>query len=444
MADNAESPVYRRSRLASLLPAGSLARSVSILVGGAAVAQGLTLVSSVVINRLYSPASFGQYGAASALVAVLVTVGSLKYDLAIPLPHDENVAANIVTLSIVVSAGLAGISALLLIVAGGSVLHLFNADALLPYAWLLLAAQLGGSVYNVLLSFAIRHKQFRTIARTRITQSVANVGTQIAIGLVSGSPAGLMAGETLGLTAGSGRLGRQAWRTSTGALRQVSLAGIRAVARRYRNFAILSSPAALLNSIGYYSPLLLMVALYGAKTGGLFAFGQRLIQAPVVLLTTSISQVFVAEAAVLARDDPSALRSLFSTTVRRLAMIGTPLVLALAVAAPLLTGPVFGSRWEQAGLYVAILAPFFLFQLAASPLGGTLDVLERQDLHLIREILRVTITGGSVVAASALSLSAVQAVAVLSAAGSVAYILYGLISWYAIVRAGNPDARLPR
>ncbi|MEO9119803.1 MAG: oligosaccharide flippase family protein [Solirubrobacteraceae bacterium] len=442
MAEELDASASRRARLASLLPAGSLGRSVSVLAGGAAVAQGLTLVSSVLINRLYSPASFGQYGAASSLVALVTTIGSLKYDLAIPLPGDEKVAANLVALSVFVLAGLAATSALLLIVAGGSILHLFNAQALMPYAWLLLVAQLGGCVYNVFLSFAIRQKQFQTIARTRITQAVANVGTQIAIGLVSASPAGLMAGETMGLTAGSGRLGRDAWRVSSVAIKQVSFAGIRAVAHRYRKFAILSSPAALLNAIGYYSPLLLVVALYGARTGGLFALGQRLIQAPVVLLTMSISQVFVAEAAVLAREDPPALRALFSRTIRRLAMLGTPVVLVLAVAAPLLTGPVFGSRWEQAGIYVTILAPFFLCQLAASPLGGTLDVLERQDLHLIREIARVTITSGAVVAASALNLSAEQAIAVLSAAGSVAYILYGLISWYAIVQAGDRDDRL--
>lgn len=437
MAQSPESSVWRRLRPASLLPAGSLGRSVSILIGGAAVGQGLVAISSVVINRLYSPASFGQYGAASALVAVLVSVGSLKYEVAIPLPRDENRAANLLALSILVAIGLAAVLGLVLIVAGRSVLHVFHADALLPYVWLLILAQLGGTVYMALLSFAIRLKQFRDIAKTRITQSVASVGTQIVLGLVSGSPVGLMAGETAGLTAGTGRLGRQAWHASSTAIRQVSLAGIGAAGRRYRRFAILSTPAALLNSIGFYAPLLLIAALFGARTGGLFAFGQRLIQAPVALLTMSIAQVFVAEAAVLARDDPRELRALFSRTVRRLAMLGTPVVLALAVAAPLLSSPVFGRRWEQAGVYVAILAPFYLCQLAASPLGGTLDVLERQDLHLIRELLRVTITCGAIVLASALSLSAVDAVAVFSASGSVAYVVYGLISWYAIVQAGD-------
>ena len=213
---------------------------------------------------------------------------------------------------------------------------------------------------------------------------------------------------------------------------------MRAMARRYQKFAILSTPATLLNAIGYYAPLLLVVALYGARTGGLFAFGQRLIEAPLTLLTFSIAQVFVAEAAVLVRKDPRELRALFSRTVRRLILLGAPAVLVIVAAALLFTGLVFGSRWEEAGVYVAILAPFFLFQLATSPLGGTLDVLERQDLHLIREIVRVSITTGAVVVASVLNLGATDAVAVLSVAGSFAYIIYGLISWYAIVKATEP------
>lgn len=444
MAKTADLWPALRSRLVSLLPAGGLGRSVSILVGGAAAAQGIGALSSILIVRLYSPSSFGQYGAASALVAVLVTVGCLRYEVAIPLPYDEDRAANVLVLSILAAAAVTAALSLLMIVAGGAILTLFHANGLLPYAWLLLAAQFGGSVYIALLSFAIRHKQFGTIARTRVTQSVAGAGTQIAIGLVSSTPAGLMAGEAVNRTAGSGRLSREAWHASRAAFGQVSLEGIRAAAYRYRTFAILSSPAALLNSIGLYAPLLLVVALYGPRTGGLFALGLRLIETPLVLLTTSVAQVFTSEAAILARDDPTGLRVLFARTMRRLIMIGLPAVLAIAVGALLLTGPVFGIRWKQAGVYVAIMAPFYLFQLATSPLGGTLDVLERQDLHLIREVVRVAITCGAVVAASALHLPSVQAIALLSLAGTTAYGLYGLISWHAITQAGDPDARLVR
>jgi len=57
-----------------------------------------------------------------------------------------------------------------------------------------------------------------------------------------------------------------------------------------------------------------------------------------------------------------------------------PFVL-IALLAPILAGLVFGDAWRETGFFVAVLAPMFYLQLVTSPTGGTLDVLERQDMH---------------------------------------------------------------
>lgn len=49
--------------------------------------------------------------------------------------------------------------------------------------------------------------------------------------------------------------------------------------------------------------------------------------------------------------------------------------------------------------------------------------------------MRVALIGGAVPLAAASGLSVTGAVAVVSAAGCLTYVLYGLISWYAIVAA---------
>jgi hypothetical protein len=71
-------------------------------------------------------------------------------------------------------------------------------------------------------------------------------------------------------------------------------------------------------------------------------------------------------------------------------------------------------------------------QLLSSPLGGILAILERQDLALVREIVRILLLTIAIGAAQALALSATWAVILLSAAGTLAYVLYGLISWHAL------------
>jgi len=135
---------------------------------------------------------------------------------------------------------------------------------------------------------------------------------------------------------------------------------------------------------------------------------------------------------VRARDATGDLEELFRTTVKRLALVAAPLMLSIAVAATLLVGPVFGSEWEEAGTYITILTPLYTMQLLTSPLAGTLTILERQDLALVREIVRILLLTIAIVVAQELALSATWAVALLSAAGSFAYVLYGLISWHAL------------
>jgi hypothetical protein len=77
------------------------------------------------------------------------------------------------------------------------------------------------------------------------------------------------------------------------------------------------------------------------------------------------------------------------------------------------------------------------FYMIASPTSGTLDVLERQDLHLMREIARLVILACATVTMIVAALPASAAVLLLAVAGATTYMLYWLVSLLAIVRAGH-------
>jgi hypothetical protein len=82
-----------------------------------------------------------------------------------------------------------------------------------------------------------------------------------------------------------------------------------------------------------------------------------------------------------------------------------------------------------------VMTPLVGARRAAAARGDTLYVLERLDLQLVREVVRLPFLGGVVPLAAASGLSATGAVVMLSAAGCLTYLLYGSISWYAIVAA---------
>ena len=144
------------------------------------------------------------------------------------------------------------------------------------------------------------------------------------------------------------------------------------------------------------------------------------------------------------QEGPLVLRGLFLRTTRSLAAVAIGPAILLAILAPVLDGlRSSGSAWQAAGTYVAILStPMYLHIFTTAPMGEVLNVLERQDLYLLREIsparpLRVR-CGGDPAAIPASGRGRRPP----SAAGCLTYAAYGLITWTSLVRrrSGPPPA----
>ena len=90
-----------RNQLQRLLPKKSFLRGVSVLVGGTAGAQIMSLLAAPLLTRLYTPEDFGLIAVYGSLLAIISVITCLRYELAIPLPEDEGVAANLVMLCLV-------------------------------------------------------------------------------------------------------------------------------------------------------------------------------------------------------------------------------------------------------------------------------------------------------------------------------------------------------
>jgi Membrane protein involved in the export of O-antigen and teichoic acid len=419
-------------------PKGGFGRGVMTILGAAAVSQIVVVATSPILTRLYSPPDLGAFSVAASILAVLITVTCLRYEAAIPLPDSDVAAANVLALCLVVTVVLGMLATLLLLIFGPSFLALFGISTLAPYIGLLVVGQLGGGVVLVFASWAIRTKNFTEIGANRLTQTGVMVGVQVGLGIASLGALGLLIGSVAGNVAGSSRLALTAWRGYGSEFRRASLEGVRSAASRYRRFPIFSAPSALVNAVGLQAPLLIFTALYGVAVGGEYALAQRVVALPVSLGAAAVEQVFFAEAARLAREQPASIRGLYVRTTRGLALAAILPFALLALAAPTFTPLVFGEAWAQAGLYVAILAPMCYLQIITAPTGGTLDVLERQDLHLTRELLRLVFLGGAALVAAVFGLRPVETVVVLSIAGGLTYSVYGLTSWRAIAALRAP------
>src|SRR5689334_20645668 len=83
------------------LPKGSFARSVSLLAGGTAVGQALIVLGAPLLTRLYSVTDFGYLQIYMSVMSFAVLGATLRYDQAILLPERDDLAADVVAVSLV-------------------------------------------------------------------------------------------------------------------------------------------------------------------------------------------------------------------------------------------------------------------------------------------------------------------------------------------------------
>lgn len=421
----------RASRLRQLFPKSAFTRSIAVLTGANVIGQIIVVVASPLLTRLYSPEQMGMLSAFTSLLMILLAVACWLYEMAIPLPDDPKRAVNLVALSIVIVIGMSIVSGLGIVLFGEHIAKSVNTPALTPYLWILPIALLGAGMYQALNYWAVREKQFACVARTRMHESTAIVLTQLGLGLLKWGAAGLLIGIAVGRLVSNVALIRLMYKQHKQSIKSVSTKMMREVAYRYRRFPLISSWSSLLNAIAFQLPYLLLTGLYGPHVLGLVALAQRVLGLPFNLLGTSVGQVYLAEAARLKRN-PYQLHRLFWKTVKNMAFLGIPVIGLIIFTAPWAFAVVFGSHWMQSGQYLQAMGVMFLMQLVATPIKGSLYVLERQDLLVYCEICRTLFISGSLFLAWNLDQPAMMAVVFMGVAGAIGNFLPMFFSWRAI------------
>jgi O-antigen/teichoic acid export membrane protein len=108
----------------------------------------------------------------------------------------------------------------------------------------------------------------------------------------------------------------------------------------------------------------------------------------------------------------------------------------VALAGPQLFATVMGNRWEEAGRYAQLLAPWFAVWLVSNPLSGLLSVREWQGSALAFTAFEFALRLGSLLIGARRG-SPMLAIALLSASG----IIISVASIARFMRAGHSSIR---
>lgn len=398
------------------------------------------ILSYPLLTRLYDPAEFGLFTVFSAVVGMLGVIAALTLEAAIPIPVDDREAADVAWAGLAVTALMTLLTATVGLLAAAPLADLLGVPRLADFWWLVTLTVFVLGTYLVLSEWMVRDRSYGALGRRNLLQGVAQVSTQVGLGLVGVRPLGLLLGLGVGrLFALGGLVSRR------GLLRQPrpTLAALRAALRRFRRFPLLAAPSALINSAGLEVPLLLVSALYGDARAGLLGLTVRVFSGPTAIIGQAVYQVVTGESSAAIREPQGTLGRLLRGAALRLLLLGALPAAVLVVSGPWLFGLIFGPEWVDAGEYARYLAVAFLAQFAVTPISSTLFLLERQGQELAWGAMRLLLTAGAVAVCGLSGASILIAIIALSVGQVISYALLYLLCMRAADGADEQFRRSP-
>ncbi|WP_130805792.1 oligosaccharide flippase family protein [Senegalia massiliensis] len=364
-------------------------KSVLMITGGTAFAQFLSIVLSPIITRIYPPEQYGVLTVYVSILGMLSIVGSLKYEWGIPIADDEEKAINTLALSIIVLLFIVSLITFAIIIFGTSFLGLFDAKSLIDYKFLIPIGVFMMGLYSIFTQWALRNKNYKSISKTKFSQSISQNIIKIGLGLLKIGPIGLIIGNITGQSAGITTLASPLFRKNRELLKKINFKKIIWSAKRYKEFPMYLAPSQFLNTAGLQLPVLMITSIYGKSTIGLYGLANSIVSIPMNLIGRSIADVFYAEAASIGRTDPEQLKNLSIKLLKKLILVGIVPLITLLIFGPILFSFVFGEAWYQAGVYARILSFLVFTRLIFTPISMVFSVFEKQKQALILDVLRV-------------------------------------------------------
>lgn len=363
-------------------------KNILLIAGGTAFAQVLGILFSPVITRIYSPEQYGILIAYTAVLSLLVISASLDYEKAIPIAEDDKMALNLLVVALFLLLSVVIVVTALLYFWGDFFLNILDSQVLSSYKYLISVGVFFAGLYNIILQWGFRTRNYKVITRTKVSQSLTSNLIKMGLGILSIGPLGLIIGTITGQSAGITSLSIPLFKKRS-AFVSVNRKSMNYALKRYKKFPIYSMPSNYVYTASNNIPVILLVTLFDSTITGFFGLAKSITYLPISLIGNSISQVFYSESAHLGVEKPKEIRRLSIILMKKISKIAIIPLVVLLLFGPTLFSFVFGDEWYEAGIYAQLLSIMVYFHFIITPIGRVLEIFERQREGLVLNIIRL-------------------------------------------------------
>jgi len=364
-------------------------RNFLTMLSGNTVSQVIPFFIAPILSRTFSREEFAVLANFMAIVGVIGIVSTGRLELAVPIPQEHKKAQEIAFTGFLITLGL-GLISLLIPLFAYQIGQLYD-DSILPeYLWLVPLAVISYGLLGLTNNWNLRHERFHLISIGKISQSIVNNGLAAMLGYIGWGINGLIIAWLLSqyiniviLLVGVNRKIKY---------KDFGLISLKTTLKEYKDFPLINSLHAFSDIFITQFLLFWMISSYfGLIELGLFAMMNKYIKAPIVLVSSSVSQLFYVEAGKAINKGIS-LFPIIKKTVRTSVLFAIPFTVVLISLGPEIFRWYLGEKWEIAGVYAQYLSPMLFLYFVISPISGLPILLQKQKQAFIFSLIGSSFT----------------------------------------------------
>ena len=348
------------------------------MLTGNTISQLIPFAVASFLTRIYLPEEFGLFSNVLAISTLFGIVSCGRLELAIPLPKEKNSAQDILFTALVFTGAVTIIS-VLVYVFSTSIGHFYNDKDLPNYLFYVPICVLSFGLLGVTNNWILRNKDYKVLSSIKIVQSIVNNFGALLFGYIGFGIHGLLIAWLLSqfipvvfiLFKEKVKWSRDRFNKSV----------VIDVLKNYKDFPLVNSFHAFTDIFATQVILFWIISnYYGDENLGLFTQMNKYVKAPIILITSAVSQMFFVEVSK-AINDRKPVMPFLKQTLKTTVIFGIPFTIVLFLFAPQMFSWYFGSKfvdYRLAGEMVKCNLPILFLMFIVSPVSSLPILFKKQ------------------------------------------------------------------
>lgn len=359
------------------------------MFSGNTLSQAIPFLFAPFLARFFSVEEFGDFSNFIAIVSTLGIIATGRLEMAVTQPKEEIEAKQIAFTGLTINL-LLTILCFSLPFFKEQIADFYNSKSLDEFIYLIPFCVLSIGLLGLFSNITLRVQQFKSLSIGKVSQSLLNNGIAVILGYLTFGVYGLIIGWIVSQFVHIAYLyisSRKKFELQT-----FSVQEIKYILKKYKDFPLINSLHAFTDIFATQFLLFWMIVFYFGKIElGLFAMMFKYVKAPIVLVTSSVSQLFFVEASNL-KNEAKILYPITLKTIKTSSLFALPFLLVVWFFAPVIFKWYLGPDWEKAGYYAIYLLPLFLMTFITSPISTIPIIFNKQKIAFLFSVAGYTLT----------------------------------------------------